>query len=301
MLTEGYYFSLEGFDWNGKDYELNQSACVFYHNNLIHEIQNKFSEHKFEAVWGSERYSRLCAIKYWLLVKSPTSEEEAENTAALFLWSLWLAARTRVRIWAQIELFQTRMGDQLQSRWWTTTYELNRISPVDRITDQVLDAVKKNLSTALKIYTRRDELPRLSEALFLSHLGCKNMNWQAAFILWMASLETLLLEPKPENEGFAKTVCSRVARLLSASRADYDRYYKQIDYLYNIRSDIVHGKFGARAWDTGNPEDRLKQLAQLETVLKSVWHKVLALKDIEGTLEKRSDRDLFFNHILPRF
>lgn len=299
-LFNGYYFPLEAFDWTGGEFDVCESASIFPGSGIIDAMQEVFPDFKLQNEFGRARYDEVHAAKYWLVVKTPTNREDAENTAALFLWSLWLAASTRVKIHAQFEFFQGRDQGHLGPRWWTSTYEFNPTSPVDAITIEVLQKVKEVLPKVLNIYDHRDELPRLTEAMFLTHLGCKDKNWQAAFILWMASLETLVLEPK-DPKGFTFTVCSRSARLLSSSKAQYDAFHNEMEDLYSIRSDIVHGRFGARAWDTNYPNDRLNYLSRLEGFLKSLWGKVLLIQNLEGTLEMTSDRDVFFSQTVPSF
>ena len=294
-ISDGSYFPLIEFDWTGKQFEITPSTRIVSGEGIVHALETRFRPHgsTFQCMIGYDRYKRIVGTKYWLGIDASISPEEAENTAALFLWSLWLAASTRVRIRDQFNI----RSDGFTPAWWTSTYEFNRMSPVENITIEVLNDVGWALPKIMSIYSKRDNLPRLSEAAFLTHLGCKNKNWQSSFILWMASLETLVLEPR-DQKGYTFTVCSRTARLLSGSKSEYGAYYTEMKELYSIRSDIVHGKFGARAWDTNNPDDRLRQLARLETVLKSVWRKVLAFHNVEGIFEKTSDRDVFFNQTL---
>jgi hypothetical protein len=73
-----------------------------------------------------------------------------------------------------------------------------------------------------------------------------------------------------------------------------DLLYKKFEKLYNIRSDIMHGK--QRKWQRA--DGNLKKLSELSSLLRNLWHKILTDKNLQTTLEADDNiRKAFFKRI----
>ncbi len=88
---------------------------------------------------------------------------------------------------------------------------------------------------------------RTRNALQYALSGFRSRFWQESFLFYMISLEALF--SSDENTGMTKTICTRVSKYLKD--IEYSSY-EDINSLYNLRSQIVHGKIridGAGGWD----------------------------------------------------
>ena len=73
-----------------------------------------------------------------------------------------------------------------------------------------------------------------------------------------------------------------------------DYLYKKFKGLYNIRSDIMHGK--QRKWQRA--DSNLKKLSEISSLLRHLWQKILTDKDLQTTLEADDNmRKAFFKRI----
>ena len=110
---------------------------------------------------------------------------------------------------------------------------------------------------------------RTHNALYFLYRGFFSKKWMDAFIFLMIAVESLF--SKEEAGGATKTICSRVSKFLECkSRCEY----KDIENLYNIRSEIIHGKIEAN----DNPRDNLTELHDLECVVTECMKKILDQK-----------------------
>jgi hypothetical protein len=77
-------------------------------------------------------------------------------------------------------------------------------------------------------------------------------------------------------------------------KAEKDIEYKRFIELYNIRSDIIHG----RAMNYDDPNINLKNLNDFETLLRKIWKKILVSNDLIRELEKSdAERKILFEKI----
>ncbi len=107
---------------------------------------------------------------------------------------------------------------------------------------------------------------RTHNALYFLYRGFFSKKWMDAFVFLMIAIESLFSKEEPGEA--TKTICSRVSKFLdSKPRCEY----KNIQNLYNIRSQIVHGKIEAN----DKPRDDLTQLHDLEYVVTECMKKIL--------------------------
>lgn len=123
---------------------------------------------------------------------------------------------------------------------------------------------------------------RLHTALSNTFQGCIASNWKTGYLLYTAALEAILTY----GRGFGIT--NRLSKSY-ACLIETDSQKKQLEYqnfynLYNIRSDIMHGK----EMDT-SADDNLTNLSRLASALRKLWQFILSDSYLIDTLEKQDD------------
>jgi hypothetical protein len=101
---------------------------------------------------------------------------------------------------------------------------------------------------------------RCHNVLYFLYLAFNTIHWIESFMFQMNALEAIF--SKDELGGVTKTICRRVSSFLGSREG---AKYEDIDQLYAIRSDIVHGRIVA----SEKPLENLKQLHRLQSV--SLW------------------------------
>jgi hypothetical protein len=114
------------------------------------------------------------------------------------------------------------------------------------------DADLSLIDSEFMALTEMDEVSiRCHNALYFLFLAYISIHWIERFMFLMNTLEAIF--SKYERKGATKTVCIRVSSFLD-SREMYK--CEDIEHLYYIRSDIVHGRIKAK-------EDALENLKEL--------------------------------------
>lgn len=99
---------------------------------------------------------------------------------------------------------------------------------------------------------------RTHNALYFLYRGCVNRMWVDSFMLWMSALESLFSEDT--RGGVTKLICGRTSKFLN-SRPGVS--YADIDHLYDLRSQMVHGRLPI----TEDPKANIEELASLESIV----------------------------------
>lgn len=120
---------------------------------------------------------------------------------------------------------------------------------------------------------------RLNNALTLTFRGCVSIDWQSSFVCFAAALEGLL---NYESHGgitqrLAANYCNLVTRYDAGSAKDHSAFVN----LYNVRSEIVHG----RAYERESSVRNVEELAACSQVLRRVWRVVLEHEEVREALE----------------
>ena len=137
---------------------------------------------------------------------------------------------------------------------------------------------------------------RRNKRLYIAQLntfrGCQAYHWAVGFLLFSAAFETLLNYQR--GYGLTKRLAKANACLMESTNYKRDSLCKKFKRLYNIRSDIMHGK--QRKWQRA--DGNLKKLHELSSLLRHLWQKILTDKDLQTTLEADDNiRKAFFKRI----
>jgi hypothetical protein len=84
-IGDGYYFPLDGFDWDGSRFEINQSARIVPRDGIVQSIEQRFTlpGATFKSEIGYDCYRRIAAAKHWLVVDGSDVREDAESTVSM--------------------------------------------------------------------------------------------------------------------------------------------------------------------------------------------------------------------------
>ena len=133
---------------------------------------------------------------------------------------------------------------------------------------------------------------RLYIAQLNTFMGCQAYHWQVAFLLYSAAFEALLNYKR--GYGLTKRLAKTNACLMESTKYERDSLFKKFEKLYDIRSDLMHGKQRKSRRDNGN----LIKLSELSSLLRHLWQKILIDKDLQTTLEADDNiRKEFFERI----
>jgi len=125
---------------------------------------------------------------------------------------------------------------------------------------------------------------RTHNAIYFMFRGFSTIKWLDAYIFLMIAVESLFSNER--RSGATDTICSRVSKFLnSKARCEY----KDIEHIYDLRSQIVHGKIVANDDD----RDNLSELLELEYVTAECMKKIL---DEEIYLKYRDvdEKEMYF-------
>lgn len=129
--------------------------------------------------------------------------------------------------------------------------------------------------------------PRTKNAFYFSMTAFRSQYWGDAYLYLVASQEALLSK---DTEGKAtQTFAKRTASLI---RDEYPLSLKKLEDLYNIRSQMIHGKYVPES----NSKDNLKTLNTMEMVHFATFRMFLK-KQLYASFSEKTSRDLFLSKL----
>jgi hypothetical protein len=152
--------------------------------------------------------------------------------------------------------------------------------------DRDISVVDKYYPSLLEMW---DFSNRTRNALLYTLSGFRSKFWQESFLFYMIALEALF--SSDDNTGMTKTICSRVSRYLGSIQ---HCTYEDINCLYNLRSQIVHGKIrieGAGGWD-----ENIKATANAEYLLVCSIRKLVESGDFKR-YSNSSEMQHYLSHL----
>jgi hypothetical protein len=120
-----------------------------------------------------------------------------------------------------------------------------------------------NLSEMYEISTR------CHNAIYFLFLSFTTIHWTASYLFFMNALEAIF--SKDDRGSATKTICTRVSSFLDSKD---EKTYKDIENLYNIRSDITHGRIEVNE----DPLNNLQKLYKLQTIIILCMKKIVEEK-----------------------
>lgn len=127
-----------------------------------------------------------------------------------------------------------------------------------------LEKVNKGFKELLEMYNVGS---RAKNALYFAFRGFSQIKWMDAYAFFSFALEALF--SREDKSEPTKTIINRVSRILNCSKT-------KINDLYEIRSDIVHGRIEyTEKEDEDKKKENLKYLQDVEDVVIECLRKFL--------------------------
>ncbi len=270
---------LVDFPWTGGDRDLTSDTSI-----RVASAYRGYDSPDFNHVLAPSDRELCRGVQHWLLlnlpVHHPLSASESMNS---FLSALWVVRPTRTHITLR---FTESPNDSPSVFRVLDRFQWIKGQVRDKIGSDDLDDVKDVLPRLQSVYLDRG---RLRNALVLTFRGCVSSEWQPAFICWTAAMESMLTYQR--GPGLTDRLAGAYARLVETSGLPTDAVTEKFKTIYDIRSDIVHGRSYDRDQSAQNRED----LASCSDMLRRLWRAALATEKTRSVLESDdSARKAFF-------
>jgi len=155
-----------------------------------------------------------------------------------------------------------------------------------------LNEIKEYFKSFVKILRTNK---RLLLALDSTFRGCTSYYWKVAFLMYAAALEAVLTYSR--ERGITRRLAKSYACIMSDKNPIRDKLYREFYYLYDIRSEIMHGSYKKR-----RSRSSMKNLSRISVLVRMMWQKILSDKKILIELEKNdSQREMFFKSIIGNY
>lgn len=249
-------------------------------------------------VAGQERYlpqldqMLLPGVSHWLNYQhSPKTGVRIAEISNLVLLALWLVEPTRTHVRARFVKSLTVEGkNQLQHDWSHFQYVEGAVK--DSYTDEQLERVAMLYSVLL---AARLKDRRLHDALQLTMNGCVAYQWTVAIVCHVAAFETLLTFSR--DGGLMQRLCTAYACLTETDLAARNRAYREAEYVYDCRSEIMHGRMSGIAKDK-----RLARVRDVQLLLRKLWVRILSDREALAALdEPDAIRYEYLNRVMVGF
>lgn len=275
---------LHDFYWEGKRFDIS-GLCA------IEELDTP------DLTWcetflSKDDKNQLRDSSHWISFKqSPTDRLSPSEKVNIFLLALWIVLPTRVQVHYIFE-FPRKSGNGVSSSAvrlfdrfaWIRHQARNGIKTMH------LKKVQGVVDNLIPIYTANK---RLRNSLVLTIKGCFSIDWQVAFICFSAAAEGILTYNR--GGGITKRLAKSFACLTKKTKTQRDSAFHKLEHLYNIRSDIMHGRITG---STMRSSGKLRELAKFSNSLRNLWKTILSSQTIITELEKDdATRKVFFSKI----
>jgi hypothetical protein len=199
-----------------------------------------------------------------------------------FLLALWLVVPTKAHVKMRFEApVQGNPRNGSSFHRVLSRFSFLERRTVEQVTSEDLDSARLCLGVMLSLGQKQG---RLWQALVLTFAACVTPHWQVAFVCHSAAAEGLLTYSR--SPGVTRRLGKACACLLRPGAAERDALYDAFYFLYDTRSDIIHGRLHALQ---ASPDEKIDRLARLEAIMRELWRTILARPDLVEELE-RDDR-----------
>jgi len=261
----------------------------------IEKFDNPPSLHELEKELSSSECDDLSSTEYWLSFEHNKQKGwDTSNITILFLIALWLETPTETHARHLFEFSTDKNPEEKGFSRCLDRFQWNRKTVSEKITsDNITKAFEYfDLLTPL---LRRNK--RLKDALVMSAAACMSYRWQIAYISFSSAVETLLTYEK--GPGLTNRLATSYACLVETNTKKRNFEYKKFKKLYEVRSDIIHGRIRKVAKTSKDKANKhLELLADVSGLLRDLWKKIITEKSLVFELEKSdASRKIFFNKI----
>jgi len=266
------------FSWTGIDYRL--ASDTWIKKTIPLELIDRKETEQFLS---KEERDACKETPHWLYFLRAVSDELSPAAAVnSLLLALWIARPTATH--SPVRFVQTPSE-------FSTVRVLDRFQWVpgavaDSITDADLDVVANTLPPLRDVYVSGG---RLRNAIVLTFRGCVSVDWQSAFVCFIAAAEAMLTYS--DKPGVTERLANAYGRLVAKSASDRKVAAQRFRKVYAVRSDIAHG----RSHDRNRSKRNLVDLAECSDLIRSLWRIVLESEHIRRALERDdTGRQSFF-------
>lgn len=160
---------------------------------------------------------------------------------------------------------------------------INIKKPSSIFTIDTLEKIKVVYLTLQKFYSVS---ARTKHSIQFLYLGYISYYWMQAFILFMTSLETLV-SPDIKSDRITSIIINRIVKFIPEKSICSK---SQLNKIYELRSDIVHGKIISDL----QLEKEMPHIVRLQKVVLSVFNNILN-KDVPTIYSNKIEFEKFFN------
>jgi hypothetical protein len=269
------------FPWEGGDYPLRDGL------RIVRQPRDfTWDAEGTRYFLSQEEQESARTTDHWIEIDQPAHDKtSAAEKINIFLVSLWIVRPSLTHVSLRFE--QTPDGLKVFRVLERFQWIKDQLHP--DVEGKHLASVRAMVPSLLRICEARG---RLRNALSLTFRACISKDWQSSFVCFSAALEGLLNYDRGRGltERLASTYAKLLARYGEGSNDDHHTFTR----LYNVRSEIVHG----RAYERESSTRNLVDLAGCSDLLRRVWRIVLEHDDVLERLEQDdSVRQDFFSRL----
>ncbi len=273
---------LENFFWKGGEYHVPEIGTIthFDESPELHGLDRHLNEY--------ER-SQMGVVHHWLVSEQEAGDEvKAGGCANLFLLGLWLSIFTKAHIKFR---FEFAVDQPAEVNNFMRLHDRFEYVPdhVEVMVDDVNVGEAALFAPVLKeIYLAHR---RLRPAVSLCIAACLAYRWDAKVMLFSAVAETLLTYST--GPGITARLARSYACLTETASSERNAAYREFRALYNVRSDIIHGRIG-----NVPDSEHLEAVHRFSVAVRKLWRVVLSDDGISAALEGDDpSRQAFFDRI----
>lgn len=231
---------------------------------------------------------KIQSCVYWLIIEDnfpkiasddiKSSLSQLINIAATALWIVAPMGAT--------PLFRFK-GKDPEWRYFTQFMDEFRTTRYDSQMNAETSQLEELVILYPKLVDIRQKHERLNSALTFTFRACLEISWSVSFVCYFAALETILHNKmKTPLHG---QLSMGAGLVLGETQEEYHEIRKKVLQLYEIRSDILHGK--VYTWN--DSEQNLQFLGELTKLTRKIWRKVILdeaiFKVFQSELQERTD------------
>jgi len=269
---------LMDFSWEGVGCGLREDICI-----VRPPADFPWNDRAITYFLSEEEQENAKAADHWIAIQQ-TSHDIVSASAKInaFLICLWMIRPTLTHVSMRFE----QTPDGLNVSRVLERFQWIKDQLYSDLANEHIDSAGKVLPKLLTVYETRS---CLRNALVLTFRGCISKDWQSAFICFAAAVEGLLIHAK--NSGLTQQLANAYEKLVCRYGNESQDAYNRFVRLYNVRSQVVHGRAYVRERSTVN----LTDLTEFSNVLRQLWRIVLENDEVRERLEQDDEgRARFF-------
>jgi len=223
---------------------------------------------------SDEELDAVRDASHWIAIDQPVRDPvSAAAKINIFLIALWIVRPTLTHVSIRVQQAPdggrvSRMVDRFQ--WIKDQLHAD-------LDEAHLAAARDLLPGLFAVYAAR---ARLKNALSLTFRGCISTDWQSSFICFAAAVEGLLTHA--QTPGLTSRLADAYSKLLDHYGSRGPSHREMFIRLYNVRSDVIHG----RAYKRESSLSNLTDLTDFSNALRELWRVVLVHEDVRTNLEQ---------------